>query len=336
MDKGDKENSRPRYIILPNSARISLPDSNLRAVLMQSNASQVATTAPVFQVSARPPVSVRSPALRTSSASNVNEETEEFRPTTSSTEVPDNFKWTEEYRRALVEVCIQMNVKKLAFSKKWQKVADELNRRFGLPLTGKQCKNQWTKELQRYRDIINPPTGTSRQRPFPFFDLIQNYIGDDPTIAPVHLVSTSQPISENTDLNISFSKTSEVDASSQSNAPTPKRRKVAALPRRVPKKTDLLTLLNECRRQNSETKEEVMKKYNEINDRQCLFMERIIRLEESRIENEAKMLKNDEMRVLIEEKRVANEAKLILLEEKRVENESKMLSLLNKFADDLV
>lgn len=45
---------------------------------------------------------------------------------------------------------------------------------------------------------MNPPTRTNRPQPYPFLDIIYGYMGDDPTIKPVHLVSSLTPSQDET------------------------------------------------------------------------------------------------------------------------------------------
>ena len=74
------------------------------------------------------------------------------------------------------------------------------------------------------------------------------------------------------------------------------------LQRRAPPKQDVVTVLNTIKEESRRNSEIVLKKYNEVSDRQMLLVERILRVEEARIENETIMAHSEAKRFDNEDK----------------------------------
>lgn len=244
----------------------------------------------------------------------------------------DSLKWTLEYRRGLIQLCISMNVKRLAFNKKWHTIATELGEKFPSQFSGIQCKNQWAKEMQKYRECVDPPTGASRPKPYEFFDELHNYIGDDPSIKPLYLVSTmvSNKV-EDTLVDDSQVPASTIDM----DAPSPKRPRITATNRRVSRKDDIFNMLNDFRKESQQFKREVWEEYEKVNEKVTLTLEKVVRCEEQRMKNETRLLEIEEARLKNENKRLENESRIIALEEKRLQSEQKMLDVLSRLPEEL-
>ena len=270
--------------------------TNIHVLPTTSAATNVTHSAPTATSSTA--TNVATPPCQTSPQSPSPPPTTATTPTTTG----NRQKWTEDWRRALIELCILHDVKRLSNRRKWHIIAKKLEDK-GIPASPLQCKNQWTQEMQKYREMCDPPTGSSTPRPYIFLDTLQNYMGDDPAIRPVHLVSSIEGGSSES-VRIAATPTTPVE---------PSRARKRKIDRRQPKKDDIMRAVNDVRMKSKEYRDTIMSKYEDISKQNTLIIERLVRIEERRVE--------------IEERRVA-------IEERRLAFEEKMMNVIEKLTDD--
>ena len=231
------------------------------------------------------------------------------------------FRWTLRNRKFLIDACITEDINRASGCRsKWQNIATALTVKLKTVMTGLQCKNQWAQELQKYRYCLKPPTGSARPRRYVFMDELEAYIGNDPTIRPRALVSSTDPALELAPDPVQQARettpqTADPEPQAPRRRPPPDVQEPARTRRRVPPKQDIHTMLHTIKEESRRNSEIVLQKYNEVADRQMLLVERILRVEEARVENETIMARN---------------------EAKRLDNEDRLLRICESFIDRYV
>ena len=151
-------------------------------------------------------------------------------------------------------------------------------------------------------------------------DELEAYIGNDPTIRPRALVSSTDPALELAPDPVQQARettpqTADPEPQAPRRRPPPDVQEPARTRRRVPPKQDIHTMLHTIKEESRRNSEIVLQKYNEVADRQMLLVERILRVEEARVENETIMARN---------------------EAKRLDNEDRLLRICESFIDRYV